>query len=98
MPLGDISVDVGVFSLSLMGTNWPDFLIEANRVLKPDGLLIVAEVLSRFKDIGEFTSHMKKEAGFKSVKVTKLKEFFYLMIFEKKKEAKFVDWTEEFAG
>jgi ribosomal RNA-processing protein 8 len=44
-------VDVGVFSLSLMGTNFPDFLLESNRVLKMHGVLMVAEVMSRFKDI-----------------------------------------------
>ena len=43
-------MDAGVFCLSLMGTNFPEFLREANRVLKRDGKLFVAEVLSRFSD------------------------------------------------
>jgi ribosomal RNA-processing protein 8 len=34
-PLEPKSVDVVVFCLSLMGTNLNDFIIEANRVLKP---------------------------------------------------------------
>lgn len=34
VPLGDGSVDIAVFCLSLMGTNLADFLAEANRVLK----------------------------------------------------------------
>ena len=34
VPLGTGSLDVGVFCLSLMGTNFPDFLREANRVLR----------------------------------------------------------------
>lgn len=34
VPLGDASVDIAVFCLSLMGTNLADFLAEANRVLK----------------------------------------------------------------
>ena len=72
-----------VVSLSLMGTNFPDFLIEANRVLKPDGIVIIAEVLSRFADINAFTKHMREEAGFKALSVNKLKEFFYLMVFKK---------------
>ena len=83
MPLEDEELDIGVFSLSLMGTNFPDFLVEANRVLKHDGTLFIAEVLSRFKDINQFIKHMKKDAGFKALKVTKLKDFFYLMIFKK---------------
>ena len=84
MPLDSETVDVGVFSLSLMGTNFPDFLVEANRVLKPRGKLMVAEVLSRFKDVNQFVRLMRKQAGFKSLKVTKLKDFFYVMIFEKR--------------
>lgn len=55
-----------------MGTNFPDFLVEANRVMKPHGILLVAEVLSRFKDVNEFVSLMNKEMGFRSLKVTKL--------------------------
>ena len=50
VPLENNSMDAGVFCLSLMGTNFPQFLREANRVLKRDGKLFVAEVLSRFAD------------------------------------------------
>lgn len=34
VPLPDACVDVSVFCLSLMGTNFADYVIEANRVLK----------------------------------------------------------------
>jgi hypothetical protein len=34
-----------------MGTNFPDFIKEANRVLKMGGKLFIAEVLSRFTDV-----------------------------------------------
>ena len=40
---------------------------------------------------------MKNQAGFKALKVTKLKDFFYLMIFEKVKEKKFHEWDQDFA-
>jgi len=36
-------LDVAVFSLSLMGVNWKDYLIEAYRLLKVGGFLKVAE-------------------------------------------------------
>eukprot|EP01138_Halocafeteria_seosinensis_P006408 gb/GECG01006551.1/.p1 GENE.gb/GECG01006551.1/~~gb/GECG01006551.1/.p1 ORF type:complete len:333 (+),score=57.12 gb/GECG01006551.1/:1-999(+) len=49
VPLKDDSVDVGVFCLSLMGTNYPEFLMEAQRVLRPHGKLYIAEVRSRFE-------------------------------------------------
>ena len=59
VPLKNNCVDVGVFSLSLMGVNFPDFLVEANRVLKAGGTLFIAEVLSRFTNVSEFVKHMK---------------------------------------
>ncbi|KAI4338847.1 hypothetical protein MLD38_023855 [Melastoma candidum] len=40
-------VDVAVFCLSLMGTNYQNYLIEAHRVLKSGGWLLIAEVKSR---------------------------------------------------
>ena len=77
--------------MSLMGTNFPTFLREANRVLKIGGKLFVAEVLSRFPENGDckkFLHFAKEEAGFASVKVAKLKDFFYIMVFEKVKDSK----------
>lgn len=48
LPLPDGSVDVAVFCLALMGTNWLDFIDEAWRVLHWKGELWVAEIKSRF--------------------------------------------------
>lgn len=48
VPLPDSSIDVVVFCLSLMGTNYGDFLSEARRILVPNGLVLVVEVASRF--------------------------------------------------
>lgn len=48
LPLGESSVDVAVFCLSLMGTNYGDFLKEARRVLLPHGYVLIVEVASRF--------------------------------------------------
>ncbi|KAH9624813.1 hypothetical protein KSS87_018129 [Heliosperma pusillum] len=47
-PLDSLSVDVAVFCLSLMGTDFPSYILEAHRVLKPSGWLLIAEVKSRF--------------------------------------------------
>ncbi|EEB99412.1 hypothetical protein MPER_00918, partial [Moniliophthora perniciosa FA553] len=57
-------VDVVVFSLSLMGTNWPSSIREAWRVLKPNGDLKIAEVASRFIDVERFVS-LISSIGFK---------------------------------
>lgn len=48
LPLKDGSVDVAIFCLALMGTNWLDFVDEAWRILKVKGELWVAEIKSRF--------------------------------------------------
>ena len=89
--------------MSMMGTNFPDFLREANRVRKPHtGKLFVAEVASRFAEGGKaegFVKMCREQAGFRCLKAAKLKEFFYVMVFEKEKEAKKLPPpTEEFSN
>ena len=54
VPLSDASVDCCVFCLSLMGTNWIDYLIEANRILLPNSILKIIEVKSRFVSFHKF--------------------------------------------
>jgi len=50
LPLRDGEVDIAIFCLSLMGTNWISFVEEAWRILRGDGKgeVWVAEVKSRF--------------------------------------------------
>ncbi|RDL38841.1 uncharacterized protein BP5553_03181 [Venustampulla echinocandica] len=52
LPLSDGSIDIAVFCLALMGTNWIDFIEEAFRVLRWKGELWVAEIKSRFGRVG----------------------------------------------
>lgn len=52
VPLPDGSVNVAVFCLALMGTNWPAFIEEAYRLLHWKGELWVAEIKSRFAPAG----------------------------------------------
>ncbi|XP_004621276.2 ribosomal RNA-processing protein 8 [Sorex araneus] len=82
VPLEDESVDVAVFCLSLMGTNIRDFLEEANRVLKPGGLLKVAEVSSRFEDVRAFLGAVTK-LGFKIIFKDLTNSYFFLFDFQK---------------
>lgn len=48
LPLEDGSVNVVIFCLALMGTNWPAFIDEAYRILHWKGELWIAEIKSRF--------------------------------------------------
>ena len=87
VPLESNSIDICVFCLSLMGINFPEFLKEANRVLKQNGKLFIAEVLSRFEEVKLFSEfYLKEFSGFKLLKLSKLKDFFYVMVFEKEQE------------
>ncbi|CCC68495.1 hypothetical protein NCAS_0B04110 [Naumovozyma castellii] len=50
VPLPDDSCTIVIFCLSLMGTNFLDFIKEAYRILAPGGELWIAEIKSRFGD------------------------------------------------
>lgn len=50
VPLEDNSCTIVIFCLSLMGTNFLDFIKEAYRILAPRGELWIAEIKSRFAD------------------------------------------------
>ncbi|KAI8050889.1 methyltransferase-domain-containing protein, partial [Syncephalis plumigaleata] len=54
VPMSDNAADMVIFCLSLMGTNFIDFLREAYRILRPGGELKVAEVKSRFTSVDRF--------------------------------------------
>ncbi|KAI3640999.1 hypothetical protein MIR68_001877 [Amoeboaphelidium protococcarum] len=51
-PLKDQTQDLVIFSLALMGTDHVQFLREAHRILKVNGILMIAEVESRLKSGG----------------------------------------------
>ncbi|EKD19738.1 uncharacterized protein L3040_001915 [Drepanopeziza brunnea f. sp. 'multigermtubi'] len=48
LPLKDGTIDIAIFCLALMGTNWVDFIEEAYRILRWKGELWIAEIKSRF--------------------------------------------------
>jgi len=69
VPLPNGCLDVGVFCLALMGTDWLDFIREARRCLKPGGLLHIAEVESRFESIDSVVNNIQA-IGFRKVMYT----------------------------
>lgn len=63
LPLAHGSVDVAIFCLALMGTNWVDFIEEAYRVLRWKGELWVAEIKSRFGQPGKGSKVVEHSVG-----------------------------------
>ncbi|KAM4697242.1 ribosomal RNA-processing protein 8 [Discoglossus pictus] len=87
VPLSDETVDIAVFCLSLMGKNLSEFLQEANRVLKLGGVLLVAEVSSRFDDVRSFLSAMTV-LGYKNVSKSTDNGYFFIFEFCKSAPSK----------
>ena len=77
VPLDDDTLDVAIFSLSLMGANFTDYLREAHRKLKLDGHLHVVEATSRFADREKFVEDLKG-LGFAVVSVEDRWEFTHI--------------------
>lgn len=79
LPVTDGSVDVTIFCLSLMGTNWVSFVEEAWRVLRGDGKgeCWVSEVKSRFGKVNRKKAQigLKRDdaAGLSNTQKKKLK-------------------------
>lgn len=101
-PLDSAAVDVVVFCLSLMGTNFPNYLQEASRVLKPRGWLLIAEVRSRFDpnnggaDPDEFIEAVNL-LGFTLLSKDFTNKMFVLFYFQKKEKAlkaKDIEWPK----
>ncbi|KAJ3164040.1 25S rRNA (adenine645-N1)-methyltransferase [Geranomyces variabilis] len=86
VPMCDAEADVVVFCLSLMGTNFMDFVKEAYRVLKAGGELKIAEVVSRFPDVAAFVAALV-DVGFRLVKQDASNKMFILFDFVKSSTA-----------
>lgn len=84
-PLLTNSVHVVVFCLSLMGTNLGDYITEANRVLKKDGILKIAEIESRFEQIEDFIK-LLNDYGFVNTWKDLSQNLFYFLDFKKVKD------------
>lgn len=76
LPLPDKSVDVAIFCLALMGTNWITFIEEAHRILRWKGELWVAEIKSRFGRVSKAGKPVDHSVGGKrrQAAITKAKE------------------------
>lgn len=81
LPLEDESVHCAVYSLSLMAKNLGGILVEAKRILKLNGSLLIVEVTSRFEGREKkFVGRLEK-LGFKKQSMTTLKPNAYFTFF-----------------
>ncbi|KAF2073818.1 hypothetical protein CYY_004876 [Polysphondylium violaceum] len=87
LPLKNESIDICVFCLSLMGTNFLEFIKEAHRVLVQDGILKIAEIESRITDSGLFILEICK-MGFELIRKNDKNQYFHLFEFKKTKDTK----------
>jgi len=65
-PLLNISLDVVIFSLSLMGKNWQEFIVEAKRCLSTRGSLFIVETMKELNEERRLHSlpNILKDNGF----------------------------------
>lgn len=78
LPIGNDIVDVAVFSLSLMGTNYTDYIKEAHRILKPMGFIFIAEPQAKWEGRQEEFERLIAESGFGKPVILKSANFIYL--------------------
>ena len=77
VPLDDESLDVAIFSLSLMGANFTEYLREAHRTLKLDGQLHILEATERFSHREQFVKSLG-QLGFDVIRVEDLWKFTHI--------------------
>ena len=71
-------LDVALFSLSLMGKNWQDYLIEASRCLNENGLLFVSETTNSLSKRLENLRDEIKKLGFEIYKDDEIGLFTFI--------------------
>jgi len=79
VPLEDNVLDVVVFSLSLMGTNYRDYLVEGHRTLRPFGLIMVCEPKSKWEGRENELVDVLKEIGFTANVERTTDKFIYVV-------------------
>jgi hypothetical protein len=87
VPLDDETLDVAIFSLSLMGSNFADYLREAHRVLRLDGQLHIYEATSRFTDREQFARDVEA-LGFRTTSVEDAWKFTHIHALKTERDPK----------
>ncbi|KAJ1662641.1 25S rRNA (adenine645-N1)-methyltransferase [Coemansia sp. RSA 1813] len=94
VPLKNGAVDVVIFCLALMGTDFIKFIREANRILRTGGELKIAEVVSRISNIDTFVSALENQ-GFKLARKDTSNKMFAVFQLTKVSETAFLGASTE---
>jgi len=78
VPLNDGDLDIAVFSLSLMHTNWAECIVEAKRCLATNGYLLIAETTKSLKGRLSKLRDIIKEQGFEIYKEEQKGDFTFI--------------------
>ncbi len=78
LPLENNSIDIAVFSLSLMGSNYKDYLNEAYRILKIMGVVIIAEPFQKWENREDELKEILLKIGFDKLTFKQTKQFIYI--------------------
>ena len=78
VPLDDNKVDVSVFCLSLMGSNYIDYLKEGCRILKPYGNMFVVEPQKKWENNSDKLISELESIGLKKVDSYTSSKFIYV--------------------
>ena len=82
LPDNDESIDICIFSQSLMGYNWKEYINESIRVLRFNGEIIISESVERYEIIKEYINKM--ELHIKKDNYVETNRWFYLHIINDK--------------
>lgn len=78
VPLPDEAIDIAVFSLSLMGRNWQDYITEAKRCLATNGYLLIAETTKAMKGRLSNVNQVIEEQGFDIYNIEERGDFTFI--------------------
>ena len=78
VPLPEEAIDVAVFSLSIMGRNWKEYIREAKRCLATNGYLLIAETTRSLKGRLSKLRDLIREHGFEIYSDEEKGEFTFI--------------------
>jgi len=80
VPLHNGQLDIAVFCLSLMGENWPEYIVEAKRCLTQHGLLFIVETTKSLSGRLHNLREILEEQGFEKYSDEEKGDFTFIEV------------------